>query len=368
MAKVFVSSLVTGMEDLRDAADGAARTFRHEVVRAEEFSASPASPRQACLAAVRSSDVVVVILGAGYGARQESGLSATHEEFKEAVDNQVPVLAFVQRGIELEPDQKAFVRDVRDWAGGVYTYNFTGVDDLRTEVTRALHEWELAQATGPADEAEMLARARELVPSDRGGLGFGPDLGLVVVGGPRRQVLRPAEIESVELQEALQQRALFDGRVLDPQEGTQPAVEGSALILRQDHASVFLDAQGSLRIIQPARTADPRDALPVILHEEIQERLDRALRYAGWALDKIDDARRLSDVVVVAFLTGASHTGWKTRAERQREPNSMSVGMSGKDVAVVHPTPARRHRAALALEAPKISEDLAVLLRREVRG
>lgn len=368
MPTAFISSVVKGMEALRETADDVSRTLGNDVVRAEEFPASPDAPRHACLAAVRSSDVVVIILGPRYGARQESGLSATHEEFREAVDNQVPVLAFVQDGLDREREQDEFIREVQDWAGGVYTAHFTTEDDFRRELTKALHEWELAQAAGPADESEMLARAKELVPSGRGGIALGKELGLVVTGGPRRQVLRPAELESSALQEALQREALFGPTpVLDRTEGTEIRVQGPALVLRQEHASVLVDEQGSVRIVQPARSKEPHDHLPVILEEEVRDRLERALRFVSWTLDEIDDARRLSDVVVVAFLTGASHTGWKRRAEHEKEPNTVQMGGSGKDIVAVNTTPARRNRAALGFDAPRLAEDLTVLLRREVK-
>jgi Domain of unknown function (DUF4062) len=93
--KVFVSSVIRGFEPFREAAVEAVRVLGHEPVRAEDFGASPDSPQQACLAGVRASDAVVLLLGARYGARQASGRSATHEEYLEARER-CPVLVFVQ--------------------------------------------------------------------------------------------------------------------------------------------------------------------------------------------------------------------------------------------------------------------------------
>ena len=94
--RVFISSLITGFESLRDAAASASATLGHEPVRAEDFQASPDSPQQACLAGVRGSDVVVLILGERYGVVQQSGLSATHEEYRVARESR-PVLVFIQQ-------------------------------------------------------------------------------------------------------------------------------------------------------------------------------------------------------------------------------------------------------------------------------
>ena len=53
----------------------------HEEVIAEQFPALPNSPQSACLASVREADAMILILGERYGAIQESGLSATQEEY-----------------------------------------------------------------------------------------------------------------------------------------------------------------------------------------------------------------------------------------------------------------------------------------------
>ena len=100
--KVFVSSLIAGMSDIRIAARNAVTTLRHAPIMAEDFGAQPNSPQVACLRGLRESDLVVLILGERYGAEQASGLSATHEEYREAKSTK-PVIAFVQEGVDREP-------------------------------------------------------------------------------------------------------------------------------------------------------------------------------------------------------------------------------------------------------------------------
>ena len=53
--KVFVSSVIGGFETFREAASDAVRSLGYEVIRAEDFGASPTSPQEACLASVRES-------------------------------------------------------------------------------------------------------------------------------------------------------------------------------------------------------------------------------------------------------------------------------------------------------------------------
>src|SRR3954466_7233563 len=82
--KVFISSLIRGLEAFREAAASGITTLGHRPVRAEDFGAAPDTPQQACLAGVRDADALVLIVTATYGHVQASRLSATHEEYREA--------------------------------------------------------------------------------------------------------------------------------------------------------------------------------------------------------------------------------------------------------------------------------------------
>jgi hypothetical protein len=345
--QVFISSVISGMEPYRDAAARAVRTLGHEPRMAEDYEASPDTPQRACLAGVRDADVVVLLLGARYGHRQESGLSATHEEHREAKERR-PVLAFVQEGVEREAAQEDFVREVQNWSSGQYTANFSTPEDLREAVTRGLHQLELSRAAGPVDEEEMLSRAQQSVPVARG---FShPSLSLVVAGGPLQQVLRPAELEADELSDTLMREALFGpNRVLDPAHGTNKRLEGHALVVEQDQASIRLDELGTVVVTQPVRDRADRGShmeLPVLIEEDIRARTERGLLFTGWVLDHVDPVRRLSDVVVVATLLGGGYLGWRTRAEHTADPNTVQIAMGGRsEQVVVRLSPARRNRA-----------------------
>jgi len=106
--KIFVSSLIAGMEPHRASVKRAIETLGHEPVMAESFGARASSPQIACLQGVRDADLVVSLFGERYGAVQPSGLSATHEEYREARGNK-PILPFVQSGVSREPAQQAFI-------------------------------------------------------------------------------------------------------------------------------------------------------------------------------------------------------------------------------------------------------------------
>src|SRR5215211_835617 len=357
------------MEPYREAAARGVATLRHEPRMAEDYGASPDTPQQKCLAGVREADVVVLLVGARYGHPQESGLSATHEEYREVREEGRDVLAFIQDGVEREPDQQRFLDEVQSWNSGVYTENFADPEGLREVVTRMLHEHELALAAGSADEEEMLARASALVPDTRGS--YDASLSVVDVGGPRRTVLSPSQLEDPELGRTLIQDALFGGvPIFDTAHGTANRREGGTLILEQEISSILVNEQGSVRVVQPAMDRSARSSTwpLVLIEEELNERIERGLRFAGAVLDRIDPLRRLPDIVEIVSLHGAATSEWRTRAEHQQYASAgVQINMGTPDPIEARLSPARRRRAALTNEAPRMARDFTVLLRRETR-
>jgi hypothetical protein len=365
--KVFISSVVSGMEEYRDAAAKAARTLKHEVLRSEDFGASPTTPQRVCLAGVREADVVLLLIGPRYGMLQASGLSPTHEEFRDAQERG-PILVFVQKGVDREEPQEAFLNEVQSWSSGLYTASFTTAEDLRDPVTTALHELEMARRAGPVDPTEMFSRAKGILERDRSGFGHAT-LRLVVVGGPAQQVLRPAELERPDLAREINQQALFGpGAIFETESGTKQEISGDQLALRQQRRSLTLDQLGTVSIRLPAEEDVDQSHLPVLVEEFIGEQVEAALNFAGWVLDHIDSTHRLQEVAPVLSLSDAGYFGWKTRAENRRTPNSVSMGIGTRDSVIVHLRPITRRREALRKDAKRLAEDLTVLLRREKRG
>ena len=127
----FISSLISGYEAERDAAAACRDGLAVESAARRRLRRAPDTPQQACLEAVRQADVVILILGARDGAVQPSGVSATHEEWQEAVGFQRPVLVFVESVAEREPAQQQLVDEVQDWAGGRFRESFRSAEELR---------------------------------------------------------------------------------------------------------------------------------------------------------------------------------------------------------------------------------------------
>jgi hypothetical protein len=363
--RVFVSSVIASYEDFRTAEADAITTLGYEVSRAEDFGASAATPQQACLAAVREADLVVLVLGGRYGARQNSGLSATHEEYHEARGS-VPVLVFVQEEIVYEPEQSRFIQEVQDWESGNLTQGFTSPEELRQAVTRELHRHVLSDASQSAGRDDLLDRAQDAI---QGGVSHWqePHLVLSVSAGPHQEILRPSELEDGEFAQSVQQEALFgSSRLFVPTVGIECALRDDWLVLTQGASTIEIRATGSIVVRQPALSGGPDHfSLPALIEEDIEERLGAALQFSSMIFDQIDSVRRLSHVALVAEITGATHQAWRTRTEHMQSPHSISVGMY-RGPASAHLSPPVRDRAELGQRASDFARDMMVLLRRQI--
>jgi len=369
--KIFVSSLIVGMEHLRAAAKAAIEELGHTPVMAEDFVASPKSPQIACLFGVREAGVTVLILGAEYGVRQPSGYSATEEEFREAREAR-PVIAFVQNGVMQTAAQTAFVKEVEGWSGGYFRGAFDGPDDLRRKIVRALHEWELSNASAPVDQAQLTAAALAIMPkSDRGrSSGRGPSVVIGLVSGPPNAILRPSEIEDRSLTEKLLKEAMFGShRILDTGAGSDVRLHDGALRISQDRGAEFvLDPQGALLIRMPVPSANEGQfGVSAIIEEDVREMLRRGFGFADWVLSELDPTQRLTHSVPAVAIDGATVHTWRTRRQHDASPDRMTMRMSNEEPEPVVLSPPVRPRTALRFDADRIVEDFITLLARAYR-
>lgn len=143
--RVFVSSVKVSLEEERRALPGQIRALGHEPVMFEDFTAQADPSREACLRAVQSSDLVLLILGERYGYTfPETGQSATHDEFVEARRNGQTIYVFNKAVETREEEQQAFVDAVGNYASGSFWKSFSDTADLLTQVTAAIREFESA--------------------------------------------------------------------------------------------------------------------------------------------------------------------------------------------------------------------------------
>ncbi len=363
--KVFISSLIGGMEPLRKAAKEAIESLGYQPIMAEDFGASPDSAQIACLRGVRDADCVILVCGQSYGYPQASGLSATHEEYHEARER-CQVFAFIESNRNREPKQEEFITEVQQWESGHYTNNFTSAETLRDVVTRSMHQWTLTQASGSLDPQEMLVRADALLPEPvrPGSFSQYIQMAIAVCGGPQQSVLRPSQLEDRAFLARLSQMALFGPEnIFTLKEGTDDLHQDHALILKQESNSLLVDEQGSVSL----RMNMPRLGGMALIEEDIQERIVRALTFISKILQEIDPRERLSHVVVKATIQGADIYNWCSRSEYVPNPTSYTVSLAAGGSKVVQLSPPHRTRSAFRLQVDTIAEDLTTLLRRKFK-
>jgi uncharacterized protein DUF4062 len=368
--KVFLSSVSTGFEEFRAAASAGVQALGHDVVRAEDFQASPTSPRVACLAGVRDSDAVIVLLGERYGDVQPSGRSPTHEEFEEARDSK-PVFVFIQSDTSPEARQAQFISEAQAWATGSYVTRFSDTRSLQNFVTTAIHRWELSHHAGEIDSDELGRRALTLLPQEERGYssGAGPTVALSMVGAPRQSIIRPSELEAEGFQRDLKQRSLFGKpNIFSTDHGIRSSLDQHALVLSQAHSSLRLDQEGSVTLV--LELPSPDRGLPAIIEEDVQSFLKLGMEFSIQILETIDPKERISHIGIAAALLHASYSGWRTRREHQRSPNAMTIAHQSHDSLSpgVVPSPPHRSRSALRQQYKTLAEDLTVLLRRRLRA
>lgn len=367
--KVFISSLISGMEAERAAAKDAIELFRHRSIMAEDFGARANSPQVACLNGLREADLVVLVLGNRYGALQASGLSATHEEYREARGNK-PILVFLNAD-RPDPQQEALIQEVSGWEQGLFRAPFSDAADLGRRVAQAVHDYELTNAAAPLDSAVLAQRALQLLPeAERNQSGI--FLHFALAAGPQATILRPAEMEARTLADAVEQQALF-GRppLLDRRLGMESGLEDHAFVVRQAGryglgANIRLWGTGDLRLVLPLRD-DDHSGMPMVIEETVAEQLASAIAFAAWMLAHIDHTEKISHVALAARVAGRSAMSWRTRAEHAASPRSGSFDAIGREEereVPVQLSPPHRVRAALTMNAVQLVEDFLVLLRR----
>ena len=363
--RIFISSVIQGMEEFREATAAAIRTLGHEPVMAEDFGASSSSPQVVCLEGVRQADALVLLLGERYGYAQPSGLSATHEEYREAGDR-CPVLIFVKEDASVDPDQSVFLDEVQAWTSGQYTGSFVSPSGLQESVIKALHDFEISRARGHVDSSEMLDRVLALVGNHRHRSSTPyPEIGLALVGAPRQTVMRPAVMEADETETKFLQIALMgQNSLLTPREGTDTSLDGNALILRQKGLELRLTEEGSLVFMGELPPSSGH--LPVVIEEDVLAMVETFIRFGAEVLSYIDGTNRLSHCAIALTLRNAQYRAWRTRKEHNMSPDSGSMPYQ-PSVVPVYMSPPEFPRATMNLSGEDIALDLMVKLRRQFK-
>lgn len=141
--KIFLSSTFQDLKPERNAVQQAIHRMGDIYVGMEFFGSFPRQPIAECLQRVRDSDLMVVVLGYRHGSTPKGNKrSFTEREYYAAIENNIPVLAYVADREVYEPTSKeinprivAFRELLRQNLGASC---FRSPDDLATQVVSDL--------------------------------------------------------------------------------------------------------------------------------------------------------------------------------------------------------------------------------------
>jgi hypothetical protein len=144
--RVFISSVINGLEGFRSAARDALSAFASDrqldisMFMSEDYHASPSAAAAICRDEVALADLVVGIYGAGYGSVDaETDKSITHLEALWAIDDfHKPLLAFVLDQSVTDRRQQQLIGWLSEFRLGVWFRVIATEEQLQFELYRAL--------------------------------------------------------------------------------------------------------------------------------------------------------------------------------------------------------------------------------------
>lgn len=161
--RVFISSVINGYREYREAAVAAIENLGATPVWWERFGGRDSDPNEAYIAEVRSSAIYVGLLGARYGQLLRDRYSATHQEYREGERDGLRTSVWAQQGVEREGPQQSFFEEVR--AFGV-TGSYSTPAELREGLESRLREIAAEDLSPWVKLGGMVFRATEIEEHD----------------------------------------------------------------------------------------------------------------------------------------------------------------------------------------------------------
>ncbi len=351
---VFLSSVVVGFEDVRDAAASAIRAVGMYALRSEELSADSANSRRALLDQVAGSEVYLLLLGERYGDYGPVESSPTEDEYSEASRLHKPILVLVQEG-PMEERQQQFLDRVRGtWGEGIFYGRFSGAADVGSAVAAALARHQ-AGLVEDAPEAQERALALAGAPERTSGIAAR----VAFVPLRRSTLLDALALDQPELGDDLAD-ALRRARAVPQRIGIDARVSGEGVLLRgkadswvTPTASVAPDGAVT---VSGSVAVEGQLGFSAVDPERLRTLITRAGAAAQLIFERIDERGEVGQVAVAAAIHGAAHKGYGASSG-----NSTHVSMSLPEV-VIPPAAEIAPRAQLA--DPELARRIEASIKR----
>lgn len=346
MQTVFISSVITGFEGVRQAARAAVESVGGQALMFETAGASPQSSQRALLDLVARADIYLILLGARYGEKGQSGFSPTEDEFNHANHLNKPIIGLRQT-VEMEPEQIEFVRRVGgNWEDGRFYDSFTDESDVALKVVKALTNLRnLGDIGSLGPPAQERAAALAAGDSQRDGFYSG--------GSPKARVAIVPLVDGVIIDAVALDDPQLPGRLSDSARavgliphslGIAPTVTGAGVRLdageaRNPELTIQVGREGSI-VVEADVTTAGRDsfASAYIDPDRVRALLTQATELAAAAWREVDRRNEVQHAAVALAITHASgHLLGRPTAGRQSISFGGSQALPG---TVVVPQPA----------------------------
>jgi len=286
--KVFISSAQKELADERMAMQILLSTDsflqKHTVPRLFEYTPAPLTPnKKEYLSLLHGCNICIVILGSLYGPTvEDSGLSATHEEYRLAKELRLPILVCLKGDSAgyREPNLDKFLGEIK--ADGFTYSRFKSLDELQKHARERLIEHvKNAYDVSPSEEdnrnAEQNIAVADLFERQMLDNIEWKDLDFELA---RKMIAAAEEISPEKLaMEDVREQLLDRGYLwLDGESGTHYATSAGILLLANNPSKAFPHA----RIQSDAYAGNQRTARAddhVFLHGPITAVLDDAMRF-----------------------------------------------------------------------------------------
>ena len=334
---VFISSVMTGFEEVRARAAAGVEKIGMHPIMAERLPAVPEAPRRALLDEVSKSDIYLLLLGPRYGEPGDSGKSPTEEEYDEAVRRHRPVLVLIQAG-DMEPEQQAFLERIRgSWEEGTTYDKFTDESEVAVTVAGALARMQAGTAEN-AGEAQARAEALARGPDQSGTMSSGVPARVAFVPLRRVVLLDALALEDQSLSDNLSVLARETG-LIPHKIGIDAQVSGDGVRLVGTDSDewtapeIIIEAAGAIAVTGSVRGGGTFSG-SLVDPDRLEALITAAGQFAQGAWQLVDRQGQVGQVAVTAAIPDAQYKGFGTISG-----GSMSSG-HGVPPIVVAPLPA----------------------------
>lgn len=297
--RVFVSSVMDGFGAIREAARRGIVGAGGDPVLVEDIPSLATSPRNACLDAIETCELLLVVVGERGGYTAPSGRTVVEEEVDHARRLKLPVLVFIQN-VERDRRAEELCGKLSDYVDGRFRSSFDGPIDLKDRVHQSLSVI-LPSLSGTTNSMHMM---QDLL-SESVLAGRGPAIRLCLAPIRQAELFDPMKIAEESFQRAILSLGhRSDVGLFDFGLSSSCKVEPTSLSVREscvrgDRKILRVGSSGDILIdAEIARNRDDRDPVNsvfdsmVIARADLENVLAPAFRFCGALFVELDQYGR----------------------------------------------------------------------------